>query len=107
MAEYVTELHNLSELCDFKDTLEDMLQYRLVWGITDPHIQHCSLAEDKLTFIKAQELAHAMELATKDIKKTQGGATPQFTLIIRCRVRGAQSKALRTVHCATGVEAST
>ena len=103
VAEYVAELRKVSEHCDFKDTLEDMPRDRLVWGIADPRIQHRLLAEDKLTFTKAQELAQAMELAAKDIKETQGGATSQS--ITGCRVRGAQPKALRVVHCATGVEA--
>ena len=56
VAEYVAELQKLSEHCDFKDTLEDMLRDRLVWGIVDPRIQHRLLAENKLTFTKAQEL---------------------------------------------------
>lgn len=49
VAEYVAELRKLSEHCDFKDTLEDMLRDRLVWGNTDSRIQHRMLAEDKLT----------------------------------------------------------
>ena len=76
VAEYVAALHKLSEHCNFNDTLEDMLRDRLVWDIADSRIQHRLLAEDKLTFTKAQELAQAMELAAKDIKDTQGGATP-------------------------------
>ena len=68
MAEYMAELRKFSKHCDFKDTLEDMLRMGLVWGIADSRIQHRLLAEDKLTFTKAQELAQAMELAAKDIK---------------------------------------
>ena len=71
----MAELRKLSEHCDFKDTLEDMLRDRPVWGIVDSRIQHRLLAEDKLTFTKAQELTQAMELAAKDIKDLQGGAT--------------------------------
>ena len=92
VAEYVAELRKLSEHCDFKDTLEDMLRDRLVWGIADPRIQHRLLAEDKLTFMKAQELAQAMELATKKIKETQGGATSQSTPIHRVQGQGGHSQ---------------
>lgn len=92
MAEYVAELGKLSEYCDFKDILEDTLRDRLVWGITDPCIQHRLLAEDKLTFMETQELAQAMELAAKDIKHTQGGATSQSTPIHKVQGQGGTAK---------------
>lgn len=48
--------------------LHEMLRSRLVWGIEDSHIQHRLLAESSLTFVKAMEIAQAMELATHDLK---------------------------------------
>ena len=97
MAEYVAELCKLSEHCNFKDTLVDMLRDRLVWGIADPRIQHCLLADDKLTFTKPQELAQAMELATKDIKKTQGGATSQSMPIHKVQGQGGTAKGPKNI----------
>lgn len=51
--------------------LHEMLRGRLVWGIKDSHIQHRLLAESSLTFVKAIEIAQAMELATQDLKDLQ------------------------------------
>ena len=99
MAEYITELHKLSEYCDFGDTLEDMLWDRLMWGIADSRTQHRLLSEDDLTFKKAQELAQAMELATKDIKESQGGATLQSKPVLKLQGHGgatATSKGLKS-----------
>ena len=92
VAQYVAELRKLSEYCDFKDNLEEILWDRLVWGITDSHIQHRLLSEDKLTFTSALELAQVMELATKDIKETQGGATPQSTPVLKVQGQGSAAK---------------
>ena len=43
-----------------------MLRDRLVMGINDEHIQCRLLAEPKLTFAKAEEIALTIELATRD-----------------------------------------
>ena len=92
VAEYVADLHKLYEHCDFKDALKDMLCDQLVWGIADSHIQHHLIAEDKLTFTKAQELAQAMELAAKDIKENQSEATHQATPVFKVQGQGGTAK---------------
>ena len=96
VAEYVAELRKLTEHCDFKETLEDMFRDRLVWGITDSRIQHRLLAKDKLTFMKVQELAQATELAAKDIKDTQGGATHQSTTVNKLQGQGGAATGSRS-----------
>lgn len=60
---YVAEL---TEYCEFGDTLDDMLRDKLVWGIEDSRIQERLLAEDNLTFKKALDLAQALEVAAQD-----------------------------------------
>lgn len=49
-------------------SLDEMLRDRLVCGVNDERIQRRLLAEDKLTFTKALQLAQAMEGADRDTK---------------------------------------
>eukprot|EP00731_Ephydatia_muelleri_P004369 Em0002g545a len=65
VAEYVAELRRIAEHCEFKDTLDEMLRDRLVCGIKDTRVRRRLLAEPKLTFTKALEIAQAAELAEK------------------------------------------
>ena len=57
IAQFVAELCRLSEHCNFDATLNDMLRDRLVCGIRDTRVQRRLLAETKLTFQNAFELA--------------------------------------------------
>ncbi|CAB3992544.1 Retrovirus-related Pol poly from transposon [Paramuricea clavata] len=66
IASYVAELRSLSEHCDFKSTLEEMLRDRLVCGINDEQIQCRLLAESSLDFKKAMKIATSMETAVKN-----------------------------------------
>ena len=66
MAAYIAALKELSEFCEYGESLPDMLRDRLVVGINDEHIQHRLLAEPKLTFAKAEKIALTIELATQD-----------------------------------------
>ena len=61
----------MSEYCDFGDTLEDMLRHRLVCGINDKRVQRRLLAEPRLTFAKALELAQAAETAESNAKQLE------------------------------------
>ena len=69
--QYVAELRSLSEHCDFRDQLEEMLRDRLVCGVNDERIQRRLLAERRLDFKKALELVTAMEIADKNMRGTQ------------------------------------
>ena len=80
----MTELRSLSEFCNFGSTLEDMIRDCLVCGINDEAMQKCLLAEPKLTYKRAVELAQSLEWADKNVKElkpkikgTLGSATPQ------------------------------
>ena len=67
----------MTEYCNYGDTLETMLRDRLVSGINDKRILSRLLQEgDKLTFIKAKELAIALESAEKDVKDLQVNPSP-------------------------------
>ena len=71
--QYVAELRNLSEHCEFGEQLEKMLRDRLVCGVNDERIQRRLLAESQLEFKKAMELATAMETADKNTRDLQNG----------------------------------
>ena len=63
VATFVAELRHLAIHCEFGDSLNDMLQDRLICGVNDPGIQHRLLSEGKIDFAKALELAQATETA--------------------------------------------
>ena len=52
-----------------------MLRDRLICGINNDRMQHRLLAESKLSFEKAYELAQAMDTADHDAKELQGPLT--------------------------------
>lgn len=81
VANFVAELRQLSQHCEFGAVLDDMLRDRLVCGINDDAIQRRLLSETtpKLDFKKALEISQGMETAAsnaKDIQKGQAGAQP-------------------------------
>ena len=77
---YVAELRCIAEHCKFNN-LESMLCDRLVCGIQDPRIQWRLLAEAKLEFKQAFELAQAMECADHDAKTLiNNSSTPVHTI---------------------------
>ena len=64
-------LRELSEYCDYGESLNEMLRDRLVCGVNHEGIQKRLLAEKKLTYSKAFEISQAVEAAeqgTKDLK---------------------------------------
>ena len=71
--QYVAELRSLSVHCDFHDQLEEMMRDRFVCGVNDERIQRRLLAESRLDFKKALELATAMEIADKNTRDKQQG----------------------------------
>ncbi|XP_044184326.1 LOW QUALITY PROTEIN: uncharacterized protein K02A2.6-like [Acropora millepora] len=74
---YVAALRKLSEHCNYGETLPEMLRDRLVCGINDEKMQRRLLAEPDLTLKKAEEIALAMELASKHVVDIQStDATP-------------------------------
>ena len=69
IATFVAELRSLSEFCNFGETLEVMIRDRLVCGINDDAMQKRLLAEPRLTYARAVELAQALERADKNVKE--------------------------------------
>lgn len=77
VADYVAVVRQLTEFCEFGDTVDNMIRDRLVCGINDDRIQRRLLAEPKLDFAKALQLALAMESAALDSKKLSISAPAQ------------------------------
>ena len=99
VANFVAELRQLSENCEFGAYLDDMLRDRLVCGINNDSIQRRLLAETpKLTFKKALEMSQGMEMAAsnvKDIQSCQIGAPSQAVH----HVKREAVKPARRVEC--------
>ena len=74
IALYVARLRELTQFCEFGDTMEDMLRDRLVCGVNDERLQRRLLAEPQLTFQKALELFQAFESSVKDAKDLQNSS---------------------------------
>ena len=68
VASYLARLRALAKYCNFGGSLEDMIRDRLVCGINYDAIQKRLLAESKLTYKKAVEVAHSLETADKNIQ---------------------------------------
>ncbi|KAM3613346.1 uncharacterized protein V6R79_024529 [Siganus canaliculatus] len=99
VANFVAELRQLSEHCDFGPVLDDMLHDRLVCGINNDATQRRLLGEaPPLTFKKALEISQGMEMAAnnaKDIQKGHGGA--QAAVVHQ--VKGETVKHAKRVEC--------
>lgn len=78
--QYVAELRGMAQKCDFANTqesrLDSSLRDRFVVGLREERIQRHLLSQgDKLTFAKAVELAHTVQLAdqnTSDLTAASG-----------------------------------
>ena len=72
ISEYVAELRRLATKCKFEDTtdfLEESLRDRFVIGLRVESTRKRLLTEQKLTLLKAIEIAQSLETATKDAQQ--------------------------------------
>ena len=79
---FIAELRKLSEICNFRDTLDDMLCNRLVCGISHPGIQKRLLSESDLTLEKALEISQGIEVADHSSQVIQS-SDPKSTPVQR------------------------
>ena len=73
---YISELRSLAEHCNYGSSLESMLRDRLMCGIQDEGIQKRLMAEPKLTYAKALELAQGLEAASKSMQELGNSKEP-------------------------------
>ena len=104
VAKFVSELRSLAEFCNYGATLDDMLRDRLVCGIRIDHIQRRLLAEEKLTFKRAMDLATALETAAANAQMLQGSRPQQVASEVRAgdvvhNLQSAGKAMTATVSC--------
>ena len=68
MSQYVAALRNLSEYCEFGETLNDRLCEKFVTGLNNQEIQRKLLLEKNLTLQKAVQLATSMQQTSDAVK---------------------------------------
>ena len=71
---FLAQLRSLAARCNYGDSLENMLRYRLLCEINDDSTQKGLLAEPNLTYKKAAELARGLETADRNVKLLKSGA---------------------------------
>ena len=71
---FMPELRSIATFCNFSNNLEQMLWDRLICGINNDTIQNRLLAEAKLDFKKAMELAQSIEEAAKCVWELKLGS---------------------------------
>ena len=76
---YVAELRRLAEYCEF-GTLNESLRDQFVVGLKDEHTQKKLLAVADLTFVKAIEIAVAVETANKNATELRGKSNPESSV---------------------------
>ena len=96
---YLAELRRLTEHCDYRDQLEDMLRDRLVCRIKHERIQQRLLSEgDSLMLQRALDIAHSMESAIHQasmMKSTHSNNSERLEDI--CKVNYSQN--LKCFRC--------
>ena len=63
---FVTRLRDLASLCEYGDSVKELIRDRLVCGVRDDALERTLLAVAKLTYDKAYELAVLHELAAQN-----------------------------------------
>lgn len=78
--EYIAELRQLSQYCQFGQGLSDALRDRLVFGLHNESTQKRLLSEIDLTLARALDIAISMETAAKDAGELQRKNTVECTV---------------------------
>ncbi|XP_054286980.1 uncharacterized protein LOC129002894 [Macrosteles quadrilineatus] len=95
VSDYIVQLKQLSQHCEFGDKLPDHLRDRLVSGLKNHHIQRRLLGEDNLTYDKAVQLATSMEFAEKGAAQmtlNPGGRLQRLSQTTRTAPSGSGGK---------------
>ena len=102
MATYVAQLRQLTQYCEFGDSLEEMLRDHVVCGIADVRMQRVLLAEPQLTFMKALQMIQTMETADRDSRELQAQTTSPVPVNTVSRVARFLSRYRTTPQSTTG-----
>jgi hypothetical protein len=86
--EYVTQLKQLSENCEFGTLSESLIKDRLVLGIRDKNVKDRLLRTKNLDLVKAVEIYKAAEITNKQMEilcTTSGRKTDEFQSVMGVR----------------------
>ena len=72
---FVTRLRDLASLCEYRDSVKELIRDRLVCGVRDDALQRTLLAVAKLTYDKAYELAVLHESAAQNSRLLSSSST--------------------------------
>ena len=87
-----------AEFCNFGTSLDDMLRDRLICGINNSKLQQKLLAEKKLTFTSAIEMAQGAKNA-KEIAQQDGDSNSERVHRISPSTRGKDTRSKFTGTC--------
>ena len=96
IAAFVAELRKLSEFCNFRDKLDEMLRDRIVCGINHLAMQRRLLSETDLTLAKTLEVAQGLEAAEKSSKVMQ--EVEQKPLVTVQRIQQQKTKPIQNCY---------
>ena len=97
VATYVAQLRQLTQYCEFGDSLEEMLRDCLVCRIADVRMQRALLAEPQLTFMKTLQMIQTMETADRDSRELQAQITGPVPMNTVARMQATATKPC--FHC--------
>ena len=83
--QYITELYNLIEFCEYGDLKEEMLRDRLVVGIRDTGLSEKLQTDPDLTLERAKTMIRQKEAAREHRRELQEDSKKESSL---CRVSG-------------------
>ena len=89
----------MAEKCSFGESLYEMLQDKIVCGISDERIQPQLLAESSLTYSKAVEIALGMEAAAKNSQMLLGHRAVEGVKQVHQTSEVHRSHRTRCTHC--------
>ena len=100
LSEYLAELRRLTENCDYKEQLEDMLRDRLVCGIKHEHIKQRLLSEaDSLTLQRALDIVHSVEPAIHQTSMMRSAYSSNPEMFEEVRKMNASNQNLNCYRC--------
>ena len=86
--QYSTALRKLAEGCDFAHiTSEEILRDRLVFGISDNKVRERLLRESMLTLAKTNEICHAAESMSVQMKMVEEGTESKVSAVSQDRFK--------------------
>jgi hypothetical protein len=103
--EYVTQLKQLSENCEFGTLSESLIKDRLVLGIRDKNVKDRLLRTKNLDLVKAVEICKAAEITNKQMEilcTTSGRRTDEFQSVMGVRKTEDGQKRVQRQGTASG-----